>query len=70
MVQNYPDYYFEWFSTSWRRVTRGKGLIPGSFCLLVLIVTRLYIVSFFSQFMFGVPKPEEDSALQRMLGKR
>ena len=38
--------------------------------LLVLIVIQLCIISFFFQFMFGVPKPEEDSALQRMLGKR
>ena len=29
----------------------------------------MYNIIFF-QFMFGVPKPEEDSALQRMLGKR
>ena len=30
----------------------------------------MYNIIFFFQFMFGVPKPEEDSALQRMLGKR
>lgn len=29
----------------------------------------MYFCHLFFQFMFGVPKPEEDTALKRMLGE-